>query len=89
MGAGRAGGSDRRGPGRNLGRRRHGPAVQLGEAGVEQQQQPGAARVDHAGLGQHGQHLRRALQRVVPLGAGRVEHLDQAPSGLGCGPGRI
>ena len=77
------------GPADNLGRRRHGPAVQLGEAGVEQQQQPGAARVDHAGLGQHGQHLRRALQRVVPLGAGRVEHLDQAPSGLGCGPGRI
>ena len=41
---------------------------------VEQQEEPGAAGVDDAGLGEHGQHLGRAGQGVGAAVAGGVEH---------------
>ena len=58
----------------DLDRLGHRPAVGHVEQHVEQQQEPGAAGVDHPGLGQHRQHLGGAGERVGALGAGGVEH---------------
>ena len=43
-------------------------------SGVEEQDEAGAAGVDHAGLGQHGQLLGRAGHGVGGRRAGGVEH---------------
>ena len=54
------------------------PPVDHVQHGVEQQQEPGAAGVDHAGLGQDGQELGRLVERHLAGVAGGLEHGDQA-----------
>ena len=65
----------------------HRTAVDHREGRVDEQEQARAAGVDHARLGQHGQQLGRAGQRVGPGGASAVEHAHQRVTPLGGGGG--
>ena len=59
------------------------------QRGVEQQQEPGAAGIDHAGVLQHRQHVGRAVERRLAGGAGGVQHVGQrlaAVGGRACAP---
>ena len=67
----------------------HAAAVDDVEEDVEEQQEAGAPGVDDAGLGQHRQHLGRALERVGALGPGGFEHADEVGPALGRGRGRL
>ncbi len=55
-----------------------GPAVEHQEEGIEQEEVPAAARIDHPGLGQDGQHVGRAGQGVGRLTKGALHHAHQA-----------
>ncbi len=58
-------------------RRRHGPTVDDVQQDVEQQQEAGAAGVDHPGVLEDGEQVRRAGEGVGALGLGRPEHGDE------------
>ena len=62
---------------RALGRFGDGPAVGEVEEHVEQQEEAGAAGVDHAGVGEHGQQLGGALEGLAATRTGGIEHRDQ------------
>ena len=59
------------------------------EGGVEQQQEAGAAGVDHPGVAQDRQQVGRAGQRLASGVAGRPQHVGQVAAGVGRGARRL
>ena len=55
-------------------------AVQHEQERIEEEEETGASGVDHAGLGQHRQHLGRAGQRLGRPDPGRLDHAHQPVS---------
>ncbi len=53
------------------------------QGGVEQQQEPGAAGVDDAGVGEHRQQLGRPGERLPAGVARRAEHAGQRAAAVG------
>ena len=49
------------------------------EQHVEQEQEPGASGVDHAGLLEHREHVRGAFERIGAPCPGRLQHATRSP----------
>ena len=64
-------------------------AVDDVQGGVEQQQEAGATGVDHPGVLEHRQQLRRVVERRAPAVTGGPEDVAQRAAGVGGAAGRF